>query len=118
MFENSPSSKALKDRLSEAKENLSNASNGNNSEALSLPNNDKQLISLIQSIKKLRAILRSEHSKGRVDSQLFVLEDKKLEKFQLRINIESQIKRGLSARDANMVGSARQYFEKNEGDLV
>ncbi|MEL0638994.1 hypothetical protein V6260_00040 [Pseudoalteromonas aliena] len=117
MFENSPSSKALKDRLSEAKENLSNASNGNNSEALSLPNNDKQLISLIQSIKKLRAILRSEHSKGRVDSQLFVLEDKKLEKFQLRINIESQIKRGLSARDANMVGSARQYFEKVQATL-
>ncbi|TMP75307.1 hypothetical protein CWB73_21925, partial [Pseudoalteromonas phenolica] len=27
-------------------------------------------------------------------------------------NVESQIKRGLSARTANMVGSARQYFEK------
>lgn len=117
MYENSSNSTAIKDRLSEAKENLSNTVNANNSETLSLPNNDKQLINLIQSIKKLRAILRSEHSKGRVDSQLFVVEDKKLEKLQLRINIESQIKRGLSARDANMVGSARQYFEKVQATL-
>ena len=56
--------------------------------------------------------MRSEHSKGRVDSQIFAAEDKRLEKLQLRINIESQIKRGLSARSASMVGSARQYFEK------
>ena len=112
MVSNSPNSKALKSRLSESKTHLSNPVQGNNSESLALPSNDKQLVSLIQGIKKLRAILRSEHSKGRVDSQVFSVEDKRLEKLQLRINIESQIKRGLSARSASMVGSARQYFEK------
>jgi hypothetical protein len=117
MVSNSPNSKALKSRLNESKEHLSNNVQDNSSNALSLPNNDKQLVSLIQGIKKLRVILRSEHNKGRVDSQVFVAEDKRLEKLQLRINIESQIKRGISARAANMVGSARQYFEKAQATL-
>ena len=113
MVQLSPNSKELKNRLKEAKERLSNQLvDATNSENLVLPDNDKQLISLIQAIKKLRAVLRSEHGKGKVDSQIFVAEDKRLEKLQLRINIESQIKRGISARSANMVGSARQYFEK------
>ena len=112
MVQLSPNSKELKNRLKEAKERLSNPLEATNSENLVLPDNDKQLISLIQGIKKLRAVLRSEHGKGKVDSQVFVAEDKRLEKLQLRINIESQIKRGISARSANMVGSARQYFEK------
>ncbi|AQQ00976.1 hypothetical protein B0W48_15095 [Pseudoalteromonas aliena] len=112
MVINSPGSKALKSRLTEAKEHLSSNIQGNNSDALSIPSNDKQLVGLIQGIKKLRAILRSEHAKGRVDSQVFSGEDKRLERLQLRINIESQIKRGVSAQAASMVGSARQYFEK------
>eukprot|EP01093_Parvamoeba_rugata_P013628 TRINITY_DN41_c0_g1_i3.p1 TRINITY_DN41_c0_g1~~TRINITY_DN41_c0_g1_i3.p1 ORF type:complete len:253 (+),score=76.63 TRINITY_DN41_c0_g1_i3:82-840(+) len=112
MVQLSPNSKELKNRLKEAKERLGNPLDATNSENLVLPDNDKQLISLIQGIKKLRAVLRSEHGKGKVDSQVFVAEDKRLEKLQLRINIESQIKRGISARSANMVGSARQYFEK------
>lgn len=117
MVTSSPTSKALKSRLGETKTHLTNAVLDNSSEALTLPNNDKQLVGLIQGIKKLRSILRSEHNKGRIDSQVFVLEDKRLEKLQLRINIESQIKRGLSARSASMVGSARQYFEKAQATL-
>ncbi|RZF91636.1 hypothetical protein LY624_06475 [Pseudoalteromonas sp. N1230-9] len=112
MVQLSPTSKELKNRLNESKERLSAPIDGNNSESLVLPDNDKQLISLIQGIKKLRSVLRSEHGKGKVDSQVFVAEDKRLEKLQLRINVESQIKRGISARSANMIGSARQYFEK------
>ncbi|MEC8206347.1 MAG: hypothetical protein VX076_00580, partial [Pseudomonadota bacterium] len=112
MVQLSPNSRELKNRLKESKERLTAPLEVNNTEALVLPDNDKQLISLIQGIKKLRTLLRSEHGKGKVDSQVFVAEDKRLEKLQLRINVESQIKRGMSARSANMVGSARQYFEK------
>ncbi|WP_338366516.1 hypothetical protein [uncultured Pseudoalteromonas sp.] len=112
MVSHSPNSKALKNRLAEAKERLNGTVQANNTDKFSLPSNDKQLVSLIQGIKKLRTIMRSEHSKGRVDSQVFATEDKRLEKLQLKINIESQIKRGISARSAGMVGSARQYFEK------
>ncbi|MCF7518384.1 MULTISPECIES: hypothetical protein [Pseudoalteromonas] len=112
MVQLSPTSKELKNRLNESKERLSAPIEASNSESLVLPDNDKQLISLIQGIKKLRSVLRSEHGKGKLDSQVFVVEDKRLEKLQLRINVESQIKRGISARSANMIGSARQYFEK------
>ncbi|WP_409423373.1 MULTISPECIES: hypothetical protein [unclassified Pseudoalteromonas] len=102
---------ALKNRLKEAKERLQNPIQ-DGSDGFVLPGNDKQLISLIQGIKKLRTIIRSEHNKGKVESQAFIAEDKRLEKLQLRINIESQIKRGLAAQTAGMIGSARQYFEK------
>ncbi|CAD2224943.1 conserved exported hypothetical protein [Pseudoalteromonas sp. 3J6] len=106
----------LKNRLKEAKERLQNPIQ-DGSDGFVLPGNDKQLISLIQGIKKLRTIIRSEHNKGKVDSQAFIAEDKRLEKLQLRINIESQIKRGLAAQTAGMVGSARQYFEKAAATL-
>ncbi|WP_372763268.1 hypothetical protein [Pseudoalteromonas sp.] len=113
----STGSKVLKNRLNEAKERLNKPVPPNSNEPIALPTNDKQLVLLIQGIKKLRSILRSEHNKGNVDSQIFSIEDKRLEKLQLQINIESQIKRGLSARAAGMVGSARQYFEKAQTSL-
>ncbi|MCG7533570.1 hypothetical protein [Pseudoalteromonas sp. OOF1S-7] len=113
MVELSPTSRELKSRMHESQERLNNEpQNANESDKVTLPDNDKQLIALVQGIKKLRHLLRSEHSKGKVDTQVFVQEDRKMERLQLRINVESQIKRGLSAKSANMVGSARQYFEK------
>ncbi|MCG9771515.1 hypothetical protein L1D59_23210 [Pseudoalteromonas piscicida] len=113
MVELSPTSKELKSRLHESQERLNTQPEKTaDSDSIALPDNDKQIIALVQGIKKLRQLLRSEHSKGKVDTQLFVNEDRRLERFQLKINVESQIKRGLSARTANMVGSARQYFEK------
>ncbi|MCG9759950.1 MULTISPECIES: hypothetical protein [Pseudoalteromonas] len=113
MVELSPTSRELKSRLNESQERLNTPpEKSNDSDSIALPDNDKQIIALVQGIKKLRQLLRSEHSKGKVDTQLFVGEDRRLERFQLKINVESQIKRGLSARTANMVGSARQYFEK------
>ncbi|WP_016957200.1 hypothetical protein [Catenovulum agarivorans] len=81
-------------------------------ESFSLPDDERATIALLQSIKKLRAALRAEHSKGKVDTHLFMSEDKRLDKLQLRINVESLMKRGQTARQGQMLGSARQYFEK------
>lgn len=78
----------------------------------SLPENDKLIIQYIQAVKKLRIILRSEHSKGRVESRTFSEEDKALERLQLKVNVETLIRRGRGAMQTNMLGSARQYFEK------
>ncbi|PAJ73928.1 hypothetical protein CJF42_13190 [Pseudoalteromonas sp. NBT06-2] len=114
MSELSPTSKEINNRLREATERGANPQAGDTSatDKVVLPDNEKQIISLIQGIKKLRNVLRAEHSKGRVDTQIFLSEDKRLEKIQLKINIDSQVKRGNAARSANMLGSARQYFEK------
>lgn len=85
--------------------------------AFNLPENDKLIIQMIQAIKKLRILLRSEHSKGKVDTQAYMQEDKSLERLQLRVNVETLARRGRAALSSNMLGSARQYFEKAIGAL-
>ncbi|RVT49183.1 hypothetical protein EMM73_00855 [Rheinheimera sediminis] len=114
MLELEPTSKDLKKRIGETEARLNDASAGGDTavEGLTMPDNDKQIIGMIQGIKKLRTILRSEHARGNIDTQTVVQEDRRLEMLQLRINVESQIKRGNQARSGNMLGSARQCYEK------
>jgi hypothetical protein len=114
MLELSPDSREVKTRLKQAKEHLENDDPDENytDEAVVIPDNEAQIINVVQGIKKLRIVLRSEHAKGNVESQVFMKEDRRLESIQLQINVESQIKRGLKAKGSNMLGSARQYLEK------
>ncbi|MBZ9610172.1 hypothetical protein [Rheinheimera maricola] len=114
MVELEPGARDLKQRLKETETKLteSNASSIEFNENVTLPDNDQQLIAMIKGIKRLRTVVRSEHAKGNVDTPIVIHEDRRLEVLQLRINVESQIKRGNQARTNNMLGSARQYFEK------
>lgn len=113
MNETNPNQKDVLARIKTVTEKIESASyNGSEASSVVLPDNEKLLIALIQGIKKYRIILRSEHGKGRIPSNLFMQEDKKVEKLQLKINVESQIKRGKLAITNNLTGSARQYFEK------
>ena len=114
MLELNPNAKEVKTRLVQSQERIDSADpNAKSSEEpLNMPDNDNQIVSVVQGIKKLRMVLRSEHSKGNVDSQIFMNEDRRLESLQLQINVESQTRRGLKAKNSNMLGSARQYFEK------
>jgi len=77
-----------------------------------LPENDKLVIQYIQAIKKFRVLLRSEHNKGKVDKQVFTNEDRSLASLQIKVNVETLAKRGSAALQSNMLGSARQYYEK------
>lgn len=99
----------LKSRL-EAAEDL--AASQNNETNFILPDNEKQILVTLQCIKKLRAILKSEQSKGALDPSTYTQEDQRLDAMQLKINIESLVKRGCQAQNKEMFGSARQYFEK------
>lgn len=99
----------LKSRV-EAAEDL--AANQSNEANFILPDNEKQILAILQCIKKLRAILKSEQLKGALDPSTFSQEDQRLDAMQLTINIESLIKRGSQAQNKEMFGSARQYFEK------
>ncbi len=83
-----------------------------NPEHFRLPDHEKQIIVLIQGIKKLRIILRSEANKGRIDNQLHAIEDAQLTRYQLMVNIETLIRRAHVSIKAKMQGSARQYLEK------
>lgn len=114
MLELNPNAKEVKTRLVQSQERIDSADPNAQmqEETMNMPDNDNQIITMVQGIKKLRMVLRSEHSKGNVDSQIFMSEDRRLESIQLQINVESQTRRGLKAKNSNMLGSARQYFEK------
>lgn len=110
-----PDSTELRQRLRDTQERVKNISADQaqtNEDNFTLPDDERATIALIQGIKKLRAALRSEHTKGKVDPQLFMTEDKRLDALQLRINVESLMKRGNMAKQSQMLGSARQYYEK------
>lgn len=116
MQELMPDVKGLKSKVKELKARLESAddlaSSQPNDDSFILPDNEQQILVILQCIKKLRATLKSEQSKGSLDSQTFTQEDQRLDAMQLKINIESLAKRGNQAQNKEMLGSARQYFEK------
>jgi hypothetical protein len=57
-------------------------------------------------------MLKSEQSKSNLDPQTYTSEDQRLDAMQLKIGVESLLKRGKLAHQKEMLGSARQYFEK------
>ncbi|MEX1220848.1 MAG: hypothetical protein WEA82_01895 [Idiomarina sp.] len=104
-----------KNRIEEYQQRVKAFENQDNepvSGELEIPENDKQVIGMLNAIKKLRNALRSEHSKGRIDTTSFLAEDRKLVKIQVQISVESLIRRGKMAYRTQMLGSARQYYEK------
>jgi len=117
MQELMPEVKGIKKRVQELKSRLKASEDLAENQAVTeenftLPDNEQQLVSILQCIKKLRAVLKSEQSKGALDAQTFTGEDQRLATMQLKINIESLVKRGTQAYNKEMLGSARQYLEK------
>jgi len=115
MYELNPKAIDIKQRIKDAEERADAVDVDQPAppeSAFVLPDNDKQIIAVIQGIKKLRILLRSEHSKGKVDTHVFIEEDKILDRLQLKVNVETLTKRANSALQSNMLGSARQYYEK------
>ncbi|OIN13978.1 DNA repair ATPase [Oceanisphaera psychrotolerans] len=79
---------------------------------LKAPESDQQAIHMLQIVKRLRALLRIEHNKGKLGNQTFVVEDRHLELMQLKINLVNLAKRAqmaLNNKDSNM---ARQMLTK------
>ncbi|WP_286233038.1 hypothetical protein [Thalassotalea sediminis] len=110
-----PELKGIKNKINEMEARLSaseDMSAQNADETFVLPDNEQQLVVILQTIKKLRVTLKSEQIKGALDAQTYMHEDQKLDAMQLRINIESLYKRGSQAHGKEMLGSARQYYEK------
>ena len=108
-----PNHKDILARIQDVTNKLeSNDFGGGDIENVKIPDNEKILVAMIQALKKYRSILRAEHNKGSVAGPAYMEEDKRIERLQLRINITSQVRRGLMAKKNGMTGSARQYFEK------
>lgn len=110
-----PETSDFKTRLADYEASIANFDPNDKSllnQSFQVPDNDKQLITMIRGLKKLRQILRQEHGRNKIDSQSFHDEDKHIEKTLIRISAESLIRRGEQAYRSHMLGSARQYFEK------
>lgn len=112
----SPGHKPMKHRVNELTTMLENSNNAANNQSnvddFNLPDNEQQIVGLLKTIKKLRAMLKSEQSKGALDVQTFNQQDLRLDSMQLKIGVESIASRGKKAYQKDMLGSARQYFEK------
>lgn len=110
-----PGQVEIRQRIKESEERIKTINinqDAPSQESFNLPDNDKLIIQYIQAIKKFRILLRSEHSKGKVDPQIFTSEDRRLSSLQLKVNVETLARRASSAMKTNMLGSARQYYEK------
>ncbi len=77
-----------------------------------LPDNDRQVLVLVQTLKKLKAILRAEHNKGKVDPTVFAAEEGRIDSLQLRINVESMLSRARATSYMKQYGSSRQMVTK------
>ncbi len=100
--------KDLKQQLEQLKENY----NAPDDAKYRAPESDKHALLMLQIVKKIRAVLRSEQSKGKVDTQVYVAEDRRLELMQLKINLENAIKRAKDARLNRQFGTAKQLLSK------
>lgn len=84
----------------------------------SFPDSDKLTLQYVQALKKLRLVLRSEHTRGRVDPAAYVSEEKRLDRLQLKISVENTIKRALAAKALRQFGTAREMVEKADRILA
>jgi hypothetical protein len=84
----------------------------NEESAFRTPDSDRQALQMLQLVKKIRAVVRIEHNKGKIDPQAFVAEDRRLELLLLKINIANLIQRTLDARMQRQFGSAKQMLTK------
>ena len=114
MLQHDPKNDQVKSRLVNTQQQLQQVKDNYQMEQSSLkpPESDKQAIQMLQIVKRLRAVLRIEHNKGKVGTQTFVQEDRRLELVQLKINLSNLVKRARMAhenRDSNM---ARQMLQK------
>ncbi|MDV7103929.1 DNA repair protein [Vibrio sp. TH_r3] len=110
-----PKNKQLAQRVENMKgqiQALKSNSTREDSTSFKVPNSDKQAIVMLKLVKRLRDTIRSEHNKGRFNTQSYVAENARLETIQVRINIENVIKRANEAVVRNQTGTARQLLKK------
>ena len=82
------------------------------------PDNDRQAIQMLQLVKKIRAVVRIEHNKGKIAPPAFIAEDRRLELLLLKINIANLQQRALDAQIQRQFGMARQLLTKGISTLT
>ena len=115
MYDLDPKNKQLAHRVENVKSQihqLEQNHKGGESTAFKVPSNDKQAIVMLKLVKRLRDTIRSEHNKGRFETQSYVAENARLETIQIRINIENVVKRANDSIVRGQPGTAIQLLRK------
>ena len=115
MISTSPATPAIKEHLSNTDAQIQQIKTNYtppDESVFRTPESDKEALALLQVTKKIRAVLRSEHAKGKINTEIFVAEDHRLEIMQLKINLENSIKRVVEAKSNEQFGSANQMINK------
>lgn len=77
-----------------------------------IPDTDREAISMLKLIKRLRGVIKAEHTKGRLTTQGFIAENTRLEQMQMKVNIENVLKRVNNAKINGQYGTALQLLKK------
>ncbi len=115
MFELEPKNKQLAQRIEYMGaqiKHLQDHHSGKESTTFKVPASDKQAIVMLKLVKRLRDTIKSEHNKGRFDTQSYVVENARLENIQIKINIENVIKRAKDSIIRGQPGTALQLLRK------
>lgn len=115
MLDLDPKNKQLAQRVENVKQQIAQVKENypvNEGTNFKVPSNDKQAIMMLKLVKRLRDTIRSEHNKGRFETQAYVAENSRLETIQIRINIENVIKRANDSIARGQPGTALQLLRK------
>ncbi len=77
-----------------------------------VPQNEKQVLAMVQTLKRLKAVIRNEHGKSRMNHDQYVSENQRIEQLQVRINASVLFERARTAMQAEQLGSAKQLLSK------
>ena len=120
MIKASPHNQSIREHLSNTDqqiENLKQSYTPPDESVLRAPQSNNEALILLKITKKIRAILRSEHTKGKISTDIFISEEKRIELMQLKINLENSFKRIQQSKLNNQYGSANQMINKLLGIL-
>ena len=109
-----PKNAQIKSRLTSIEHQLQQVKDNYPKEnaTLKAPESDQHAIQMLQIIKRLRLVIRGEHSRGKLSNPTFVAEDRRLEHIRLKINLINLAKRSglaIANKDNN---TARQMLKK------
>lgn len=115
MLKASPKSEAIREHLSNTDQQIENLKQNYtppDESILRAPQSNNEALALLKITKKIRAILRSEHTKGKISTEMFIAEEKRIEMMQLKINLENSFKRIQHSQLSQQFGSANQMINK------
>ncbi|GLP94910.1 hypothetical protein GCM10007895_02160 [Paraferrimonas sedimenticola] len=75
-----------------------------------LSDDDKQIVKMVQALKRLKAVVNFEHNKSNLSQEVFGLIAQSIDQKQRRINIESSLTRAASSMVIQQWGSARHLL--------